>query len=370
MVMNNLTVIGIGKIGLCSALVFERNGYNVLGVDINENHVKNINNKSLLSYEPKVNEYLQKSTNFRATTNLEDGLNHSNIIFIIIHTPNAGGDRYYDHTVLSNLLLKINSYKVKNKILITCCTVMPQYVDNIGKMMINDCENTTLNYVPEFIAQGNIIKLLEEPDMIMIGAQNKNIGEKISKVYKTIIKNNPNIFIMTPLEAEVAKISLNGFITTKISYANNISEVCDNLNINSKIVLQAIGSDKRIGNSYFNPGLSYGGPCFPRDTEALQTFLDKNDIPSDLIKSVRKMNDLHNYHNARKLLKENRKNYILEDVCFKDNCELPLIEESAKLIIGCILVKNGKIVTIKDKKHIINEVKKEYGNIFEYEIKE
>ena len=363
----NITIIGIGRIGICVGLVLEKNGYNVLGVDINKNLIDNLNNKTLKSFEPKVEEYLISSQNFHGTTNLKLGLSHSNTIFIIIATPNSGGNRFYDHTVLSSLLLNINKHRLKNKHIITCCTVMPEYIDKIGKLMLEDCSNTTLNYVPEFIAQGNIINLIENPDMLMIGAENNNSAKIIQNIYQSIVKNNPKIHIMTPLEAEVAKISLNGFVTTKISYANNISQVCNKLNINAKTVLKAIASDKRIGNKYFNPGLSYGGPCFPRDTLALQKFLDKNNISSDLIKSVRKFNDDHITFCTNQLLNQNLEKYIISNVCFKDNCELPLIEESAKLKIAFNLYKNGKTVIIKDRKDILCEVKKEFGNIFNYQ---
>lgn len=363
----NITIIGIGKIGMCVGLVLEKNGYNVLGVDINKNLVDGINNKTLKSYEPKVNDYLNESKNFRATTNLSEGLNHSNTIFIIIRTPNSGGDRLYDHTPLSNLLYTLNEMNIKNKTLITCCTVMPGFIDKIGKYMLKNTENVTLNYVPEFIAQGNIIHILENPDMIMIGAENQTSGEYIQKLYESIIQNNPTFHIMKPLEAEVAKMSLNGFITTKISYANNISEVCDKLNINSKVVMKAIGSDKRIGNKYFNPGLSYGGPCFPRDTEALQLFLNNNGVSSKLIGAVREFNDEHIKFCAEKLIQEGKDEYVIENVCFKDDCELVFIEESPKLKIALYLVKKGYKVIIKDKEEVLKEVKKEYGNIFKYE---
>src|SRR5579864_7347968 len=113
--MNNIAVIGIGKLGLCTALIFEKYGYNVLGIDTNEKYINSLNNKTFESKEPNVCNYLKNSKNFKATTNLEEGLNFSNILFIVVPTPNGGGDNHYDHSILSNLLLKINKYKVNNK---------------------------------------------------------------------------------------------------------------------------------------------------------------------------------------------------------------------------------------------------------------
>ena len=152
--MEKLTFIGIGRLGLCSGLVFEKAGYNVLGVDIFPGYVEALNNKQYQSHEPLVVDYLKNSKNFRATTNLKEGLDFSDNIFIVVQTPNGGGLNFYDHSILSNLLVKINNLKVQNKNLIVCCTTMPEYLKNIGQHLIRDCKNTTINYNPEFIAQG------------------------------------------------------------------------------------------------------------------------------------------------------------------------------------------------------------------------
>ena len=112
---NNITVLGIGRLGLGLALLIEKEGYNVCGVDIFPEYVKCLNDKTYKTKEPEYENLLKNSKNFHATTNLEEGLNFSDIVFIIVQTPNSGGERFYDHTILSNLLMKINKYKVKNK---------------------------------------------------------------------------------------------------------------------------------------------------------------------------------------------------------------------------------------------------------------
>ena len=112
--MKSITIIGIGKLGLGFALILEKH-YNVLGIDINQDYVNNLNNKTYTTNEPEYTELLSKSTNFKASTNLKEGLEHSDIIFIIVQTPNSGNDKFYDHSILSNLLVKINSFQPKNK---------------------------------------------------------------------------------------------------------------------------------------------------------------------------------------------------------------------------------------------------------------
>lgn len=366
----NITVIGIGRLGLGLALLIENTGYNVCGVDIFPDYVKCLNDKTYKTKEPGYEDLLKNSKNFNATTDLKEGLNHSDIIFIVVQTPNGGGDRFYDHTILSNLLVKINNHKVKNKDIIIGCTVMPKYIDEIGRTLIEDCENTTLNYNPEFIAQGEIIKGFLNPDIILIGAENKLLGEMLKEIYSKFILTKPRYCVLTPLEAEIVKISINGFITTKLSFANMISDVCDNCGADKTKVLNSVGSDSRIGNKYFKPGYSFGGPCFPRDTVALKQFVNKMQINSDLLTATTKFNEEHVNFQTNQLLKENpgREEFEFTDICYKENSKIPIIEESAKLKIAANLVRMGKRVTIKDESQLINETKKEYGKLFDYEI--
>ena len=366
----NITVIGIGKLGLCTALCIERAGYNVLGIDIFPDYVQKINTKTLISHEPKVMEYLNKSSNFRASTDLEEGLEFSDIYFVVLQTPNGGGENFYDHTHLNNLLVNINNYKVKNKNIVICCTVMPGYIENIGKSLISDCENTTLNYNPEFIAQGEIIKGFENPDIVLIGEENESIGDQLQEIYEKITHNTPEFCRLNPpINAEIVKIGINGFCTTKVAYANMIGDACDACGADKNKVLNSIGGDSRIGRKYFRPGYSFGGPCFPRDTKALGLFINSLDIDNSITESIHISNEFHAIHQARELLKENKESYLIEDICYKANSTVPIIEESAKLKIAKYLAKNNKEVIIKDVPHMILEVKKEYGNLFKYEEK-
>lgn len=364
--MSNITVLGIGKLGLGLALLIEKAGYNVLGIDINREYINQLNNKTFKTKEPEYENLLQNSKNLRASLDIDEGLQHSDIIFIMVQTPNSGGNKFYDHSIVSNLLQKINEKKVENKHIIIGCTLMPKYIDEVGSFLLSDCKNTTLSYNPEFIAQGEIIKGFLNPDMILIGTYSQRLGENLREIYSKIVKTDPKYCIISPLEAEITKITINGYITTKLSFANMISDVCDSIGANKEKVLDSIGSDSRIGNKYFRPGYSFGGPCFPRDTRALALFVDQNNINNELLLSTTKYNNLHSDFLTQKLLDENKDEYVIENVCYKEDSKIPIIEESAKLQIAKKLVENGKKVTIKDEIQLINEVKKEYGNLFSY----
>ena len=386
----NITVIGVGTLGLGFALLLERAGYNVLGVDIFPEYVEKLNTKTIYFAEPQYDHLLQSAINFKATTSLQEGLNHSDIIFMLVQTPNGGGSKFYDHTILSNLLERINKLKPSNKHFIIGCTVMPHYIDQIATPLIQNCENCSINYNPEFIAQGDIVRGFEKPDMILVGTKVPSILNPImTDIYIRMTQNQPIFSFMTPLEAEIVKISLNGFVTTKISFANMISDMCDEAGADKSKVLNAIGADSRIGQKYFQPGLSFGGPCFPRDTRALKQLMDQHNVPSQILKATTEYNEHHNEVYAKHLLSTNNptlkesikselkctEHYADEttyfrftDVCYKPNVRIPIIEESAKLKITEILAtKYNKRIIIRDTEQLVAEVKKEYGSLFEYE---
>lgn len=361
----NITIIGVGKLGLGFCLLLENSGYHVLGLDIFPDYVHALNTKTYISSEPFYNELLQGSTHFKATTNFQEAIDFSDLIFILVQTPNSGGERFYDHSILSRVLEKINHYRPKNKNIIIGCTIMPTYIDQVGNDLIKDCQDSFLSYNPEFVAQGEIIHGFKNPDIILVGTLNDKLKPKITHMYRKVCENEPAFCFMKPLEAEITKISLNGFLTTKISFANMIYDLCDTLGANQDVVLNAIGTDSRIGKKYFRSGYSFGGPCFPRDTKALKQIMDQNSIFSDILKGTTEFNEWHCEYQTEKLLSLHQDEYIFENVSYK-NCQIPIIEESAKLKIAKNLVKKGKRVIIKDNDKIISEVKKEFGNIFTY----
>jgi UDPglucose 6-dehydrogenase len=366
---NNITIIGIGKLGLGFALLLESSGYNVLGVDIFPNYVDSINQKTLTSSEPEYTELLKKSKNLRATLSIQEGVEFSDKIFIIVQTPNSGGAKFYDHSILSNVLCNINKLKPQNKDIIVGCTVMPNYINSVGKHLLGDCVNCSLSYNPEFVAQGDIVKGFRNPDIILVGTESESLKVYMTTLYGKMCVSNPKFCFLPPLDAEIVKIGLNSFITTKISFANMVSDLCDNMGADKYNVLDAIGSDSRIGNKYFRPGYSFGGPCFPRDTKAFKQLMEQNNVCPDLLTATTRYNDLHILFHVNQLLETSgdEDEFIFTNVCYKENTRIPLIEESAKLKIAYELAKMGKQVIIRDYLDIINEVKKEYGNIFSYE---
>lgn len=365
---NKISVIGVGRLGLSAALVFEKyGGYEVLGCDLTPSYVESLNNKSFFSYEPSINEYLKAATRFRASTSIKETLDFSDVIFIFVDTPTGSGDKSYDHSKLSRVLSQINDLKVKGKHIQIGCTVSPGYIATVGRFLISDCENCYLSYNPEFIAQGAIISGFKEPDMVLIGEGSKESGDILEQIYLKICQNKPIISRMTPESAEITKLAINCFITTKISFANMIGDIAAHTPNSNKIdILKAVGADSRIGNKYLQAGYGFGGPCFPRDNRALGNYADSIGVSPYLPRATDEYNKFHAQFLKKELISQNKDEYIFEDVCYKAKCPVPIIEESHKLIIARSLAIEGKRVIIKDRKIVLDEVKKEFGNLFQY----
>jgi UDPglucose 6-dehydrogenase len=372
----NISIIGVGKLGLCTALIFERAGFNVLGVDVFPDYVKRLNNKDFKSSEPFVEDYLKTSKNFRATLSIDEALEFSDTIFILVATPTGNGEKSYDHTHLGRVLNEINKRKVSNKHIVIGCTVLPGYINNVARDILTDCKDVTVNYNPEFIAQGSIIKNFESPDMILIGEQTKAAGDCLEKIYRKVFASHevnkgvePNFCRMTAESAEITKLSVNCFITTKIAFANTIKDISDRTpNSSADDILDAIGLDTRVGGKCLKPGYGFGGPCFPRDNRALGNYAKSVGVEPIIPRATDASNKNHASIMIENFLKEGKDEYVFEEVAYKEKCPVNIIEESQKLEVAKRIARTGKKVTIRDRLDIIESVKIEYGSLFNYEV--
>eukprot|EP01116_Phalansterium_solitarium_P018076 TRINITY_DN4643_c0_g1_i1.p1 TRINITY_DN4643_c0_g1~~TRINITY_DN4643_c0_g1_i1.p1 ORF type:complete len:375 (+),score=115.07 TRINITY_DN4643_c0_g1_i1:119-1243(+) len=367
---DKVSIIGCGRLGLCTALILEKSGYTVVGVDVFPSYVDQLNQKKITSLEPHVTEYLAASKNFRATTSIDEAINHSDLILILVDTPTGVAEKSYNHSNLSRVLSQINDRKVKNKHVVICCTVLPGYIATVGRFLLRECENTSLSYNPEFIAQGSIIDNFLAPDMVLIGQGTETAGDILEGVYHRIVQNKPIICRMSPESAEITKLSINCFITMKISYCNMIGDIADkSIGADKYDVLRAVGADSRIGTKCLRPGYGFGGPCFPRDNRALAWYAQSVGVQPMLSHATDNYNKFHANLMVEALLAENKEVYEFEDVTYKENCAVPIIEESQKLIVARLLTQKGKKVLIRDRAIVIQEVQREYGNVFQYDIK-
>lgn len=366
-IMKNISVIGIGKLGLCFALTLEKNGYNVVGVDISQDYVDSVNKKTLKSSEQDVEKYLKNSKNFIATTSLKEAVDHSNVLFVVVATPSLDNGRY-DHSQVDSLVEKIKllGKQEERKDFVVCCTTMPQYCDSV-QARLNDF-NYIVSYNPEFIAQGTILKNQERPDMVLIGEGDKQAGDVLEEIYKKHTSNEPAIHRMSRTEAEICKISLNCFLTTKIAFANMVGDIAIKSDCNPDKILSAIGSDSRIGKKYLGYGFGYGGPCFPRDNRALAIYANDIGINAAISVASDESNKLHLQYQVQNFIKSNTKKEIVFD-CVTYKPESTMLIESQQLLFALQLAKKGYSVLIKERQEVVEEVKKKYGELFSYEIR-
>lgn len=368
-------VVGIGRLGLCFALTLERIGLRVCGIDVNPDYISKVNEKSLSSDEPGLEKCLRESVNFHATTSLQNGVQNSKVIFILVPTPTDGGKYYYDHNILSNILVQINNLEVSDKHIVVNSTLFPGYIRRIGKTLLRNCDSCSLNYNPAFVAQGDVITGYRTGGwfgMVLIGAENEEAKKVLCTIYERIPlvdgEMKVNICCMSPESAEICKLASNCFRTTKISFANMIGDIADRSEGADKFdICDALKCDRSIGPICMTPGYGYGGPCYPRDNKALAMYANAVGVSPLIPVATDKYNDIHHEIMTEMQVSLCKEVYEFRDVTYKPYCAVPMIDKSPKLEVACSLAKKGFRVKIKDKFPVIMEVMKEYGDLFEYE---
>jgi UDPglucose 6-dehydrogenase len=274
----DIAVFGLGKLGSPLAAVLASTGHTVIGVDVNPALVAAINQGKVPVPEPGLQECLDRAKGrLRATTDFLEAVSNTDISFIIVPTP-SGSDGVFSNRWVLDAVRQIGSalratkrYHVVN----ITSTVMPGSTGGVIRAALEETSqrivghDVGLTYNPEFIALGSVVRDLLNPDMLLIGESDPRAGDVLEAVYKVSVKGKPPVQRMNWVNAEIAKISVNTFVTTKISYANMLAELCEKLpGADVDVVTSALGKDSRIGSKYFRGALGYGGPCFPRDNVA------------------------------------------------------------------------------------------------------
>jgi UDPglucose 6-dehydrogenase len=353
----NISIIGVGRLGLCLALNLERKGFNLIGIDVSQNYIDSLNEKTFNSTEPYVNDYLKHSKNVKFTTNLADAL-ENDVIFVVVSTPSTV-DWKYDHSQIESIADQLISFgkQQTRKDLIINCTTFPGYCRTLQEKLKD--YNYYVSYNPEFIAQGTIIKDQVNCDNVLIGEVDEYAGDIIEAIYNEMCESNPVINKMTPTEAELTKLSVNCFLTTKISYANMIGDIAERIDCDPNVILSAIGTDSRIGSKYIKPGFGFGGPCFPRDNRALAKCGEEVGIDAVISKATDEMNEKHLQYQIEQFVKNNPdKNKVVEVPFITYKKESTIIEESQQLKFAIRLKELGyKIKVLDDRKEVTNQIK-------------
>lgn len=352
-------IVGTGRLGICMALCLDQKGIDVLCYDINMKILNDIKNKKLSTNEPFVSNMLANST-LKIANNEEEMIELCDIIFVFIQTPSLESGEYnhsYIDNFINNCIQRHNeNHEYKCKIISISSTIMPEYTDTLIDKFKQSNINIDICYNPTFIAQGSIIQNLINPELILIGGYSMDSMNVIENIHKQITNNNVSFHKMTPIEAEITKISINCFITTKISFANMIGDLLISKNINPDTALNAIGSDSRIGNKYLKYGYGFGGPCFPRDNRALNIYSKKTGFDFVLCQTTDYLNEQHLKNQFEQL--KNNSSVEFEYITYKDTSDI--LEESQKLKLALMLYDAGCKVIIRERAHIIEKLKTLY----------
>lgn len=294
-----ISVIGQGKLGACYAAFYADHGYEVLGVDTDINKINAINNAEAPVAEPELAELITKNhDHYSATTLYDENIKNTEVTFIIVPTPsNADGAFSVDYVIdAAKKMGPILKNKTDYHLFVLVSTVLPEdsrkrIIPAFEKYSGKKCGvDFGYCYSPSLIAIGDIINNLRNPDFLFIGAFDKKAGDMTEDIYKDIYDERP-MERMSIESVELAKISLNSYVTMKITFANVLGELCSQIpHANVDEVTNSIGKDKRIGLAFFKSGLGYGGPCFPRDNHAFANMAKKRGISSPLAMTTHNTN--------------------------------------------------------------------------------
>ena len=349
-------VIGAGRLGICFALLCEQAGYDVLVSDVREDYVKNLRNKFISTNEPEVSKLLSTSPRLSATSSNNKVIRECDIIYTLVATPSKR-DGSYDVSAVWDVVQDIKKVKkVQGKAFVVGCTTNPgdceQFQNELDKFGVD------VFYNPEFIAQGSIIKDLRRADMVLIGGKRNETYDQLCEIYNRIQETPPKISIMSTNAAELVKLAVNCFLTTKISYANMVGQVMALSGMEEEIptVLGAIGDDSRVGRKYLNFGFGFGGPCLPRDNRAFASYAKKLGLDYNLGDTTDNFNNDHATFLKDYFVYRNPQNFpfYFDYVSYKKGTDILTESQQYRLCID--LLDDGYTVYINDNDAIMDRI--------------
>ena len=371
-----ICVVGTGYVGLVSGTCFADIGNQVYCVDNNLDKINKLNSGISPIYEPGLDELIQK--NFKAkrlffTTDLKKAITASDIIFICVGTPNIKGSLNVDLSFVFKCIKQIFAITKKKKIIVTKSTVPVGTGDKIETIVKKKRKLFSVISNPEFLREGEAIRDFRYPDRIVVGSNNKHEFKLMKNLYAPLINKGAKFFATSRKGAELIKYAANAFLATKITFINEISNLCEKSGINVEDIALGIGSDNRIGGRFLRAGPAYGGSCFPKDTKGLVSAAEKYKVNLSIVKSVIKSNNERFnllINRVQKILGKNLKGKKISvlGVTFKPNTDD--MRDSTSLKMLPYLSKKGAIISYYDPSGEKSEFKKLLNCKFKKNIKD
>ncbi|MDB3886628.1 UDP-glucose/GDP-mannose dehydrogenase family protein [Candidatus Pelagibacter sp.] len=351
-----LCMIGTGYVGLVSGVCFSDLGNDVICVDKDENKIDDLKKGKIPIFEPGLEELViknYKNKKLKFSTDLKDSIKKSDIIFICVGTPTKKNSNGADLTQIYSVSKEISKYINKFKIIITKSTVPVTTGDEIEKIFKKKVIKNKFSIVsnPEFLREGEAIRDFIYPDRIVVGSNHKKSKNILRNLYAPLISKGAKFISTNRRAAELIKYSSNAFLATKITFINEIANLCEKTGVNVEDVSIGIGLDKRIGSRFLRAGPAYGGSCFPKDTKAIINTADKFKTDLSVIKSVIKSNSLRSKLLLKKVSEILNKKIKNKKICFlgvtfKANTDD--MRDSSSLEMIPYLSKNGAKIRYYD----------------------
>ncbi|MDE0536647.1 UDP-glucose dehydrogenase family protein [Tenacibaculum sp. L6] len=356
-----LTVIGTGYVGLVSGTCFSEMGNKVTCVDIDQEKINKLHQGIIPIYEPGLEKMVLKNVekqNLFFTTKLEEAIEETEIVFIAVGTP-MGEDGSADLQYVLAVAKEIGQ-KMNHRLIVVDKSTVPVGTADKVKATIQaelDKRNVKIEFDvvsnPEFLKEGDAINDFMKPDRVVIGAESDYAFEKMRQLYTPFTMSHERFIAMDVRSAEMTKYAANAMLATKISFMNEMANICERVGADVNNVRAGIGSDSRIGYSFIYPGAGYGGSCFPKDVKALKKIAEENGYEAQLIRSVEEVNNRQKYVIAEKIIKKfgedlTGKTFGLWGLAFKPGTDD--MREAPAIYVVKELVKRGAKVQAYDPK--------------------
>ncbi len=356
--IEKISVVGLGKLGACIAATFAAKGFEVVGLDIDSGKVDRINKGLPPVDEPNLAETIRAGQGkLRATLDPRE-LVSTDITFFITPSPSLPDGSFSTEYLIKAMRPVARAVKAAGKrghVFVCNSTTTPGDCDSVLIPMLEAelegiCgQDFGFAYNPEFIALGNVIKGLLEPDMVLIGESDVETGNALEGLYKSYNANSPHIARMSVVSAEITKISLNSYVTMKISFTNQLRMISDQFaKADIHTILDALGNDGRIGKKYLRAGLSFGGPCFPRDNRLLSHVARKHGLEAPLAEASDKVNRMANDYLFQKVSRLIGKDDTVAILGLSYKPDTHITEEAAGFLLAKELKAKGYRVVVHD----------------------
>jgi len=371
----NIAIVGTGYVGLVSGTCFADTGVNVTCVDVDAAKIERLQNGEIPIYEPGLDELVKKNVaagRLKFTTDLASILNDQEIVFSAVGTPpdeDGSADLKYVLQVARTIGQNINKYIV----VVTKSTVPVGTAKKVRQAINEELQKRGVDVPfdvasnPEFLKEGNAIKDFMSPDRVVVGVESEKAKKALTRLYKPFLINNFRVIFMDIPSAEMTKYAANSMLATRISFMNDIANLCERVGADVNMVRAGIGSDTRIGRKFLYAGCGYGGSCFPKDVKALIKTADQNGYSMEVLKAVERVNEKQKSIVYDKIIKAagpvKGKTVAIVGLAFKP--ETDDMREAPALVVIDKLLADGATVRVFDPV-AMDECKRRIGDAVTY----